>query len=134
LSLTSSATGSRHCLATLMLYHSHILQTCSSAWHWRHSSSRRSGKLRSASEPPHFQQTRATASLPLRLLVAGRDLVVAATDEFDQADAVAEGIGQHGDLAPVVGLHLGLEARAGVARPVERSFDLIDHEIQVHRR
>src|SRR5215469_3834871 len=35
--------------------------TCSSAWHFGHSSSLRSGRLRAANDAPHFQQTRSCA-------------------------------------------------------------------------
>ena len=54
----SSIVGSRHCLATLVSYSTHIRQTCSSARHFGHSSRRRSGSDNSASDTPHFQQTR----------------------------------------------------------------------------
>src|SRR5687767_7006711 len=100
-----------------MLYHSHILQTCSSAWHWRHSSRRRRGRLRSASETPHFQQTSDMAGSSMRRLgglrvVAGGDFVIAFADELDQADAMTEWVGKHGDLAPGVGLDIRFQPRA----------------------
>src|SRR6185503_10017963 len=63
----------------------------------------------------------------------GGDLVVAAADELDQADAVTERIGEHGDLAPVVALDRAFQPRAGVARAIHRAVDFAHDDIQVDR-
>src|SRR5450755_4317726 len=54
---TSSAVGSRQCLATFVSYSMHMRQTCSSARHL-HSSKRRRGRLSALKLAPHFQHTR----------------------------------------------------------------------------
>jgi len=45
------------------------------------------------------------------------DLVITAAEELDQAEAVAEGIGQHDDLAPGLGPDFRFGPRAGVTEP-----------------
>src|SRR5687768_17164273 len=52
-------------------------------------------------------------------LLRSRNLVVAAADELEQADAVAERIGKHCDLAPAVGTYVAFEPGAGVAGLVD---------------
>src|SRR6185295_304634 len=76
-SRTSSAVGSRQCLATRVSYSTHMRQTCSSERQALHSSSRRSGSVSSSSEAPHFQQARpcpmAYPLKPLATIYTSRD-------------------------------------------------------------
>ena len=57
-SRTSSAIGSRQCLAYEVSYSTHIRQTCSSELHALHTSRRRNGRLRAEREASQFQQVR----------------------------------------------------------------------------
>ena len=58
--------------------------------------------------------------------------VVAFATELDQAEAVAEWIGQHGD-APATLAHGLLECRPGCNRTCQRGVDVIHHPVQVQR-
>src|SRR5277367_4415752 len=60
------------------------------------------------------------------------DLAVAAAKELDQAEAVAERVGQYGDLAPGVYAGFGLELRAGGDGANERGFELVDDDVNMH--
>src|SRR5277367_3208546 len=76
--------------------------------------------------------TRSTASgngYSSRLPFGIGDLVVAATKEFDQAEAVAERVGQYGDFAPGVDAGFGLERRAGAD---ERGLELVNDDVDMH--
>src|SRR5512138_2107378 len=53
------------------------------------------------------------------------DLVVASSNELDQADAMPERVCEHRDLAPTVGFDRAFESRAGIARSVDGAFDVV---------
>src|SRR6516164_10952 len=89
-----------------------------------------------------FRRVRST-SLPLgpnydSLLSAGRlsglgDLVIAATAEFDQTEAVPEGIRDADDLAPGSAADLGFNRRACALSARQSGFEIPDHHVKMHR-
>src|ERR1700722_8755538 len=73
----------------------------------------------------HWRQCMAGAQSGLRAVpLLLRNLVVAAAEKLDEADAVAERIGQAGDAAPSMRLDLALNRRARRARAGARGRDV----------
>jgi hypothetical protein len=60
--------------------------------------------------------------------------VVAAAEELDETNAVAEGIGHVGDAAPVIGLDLTLDRGAGFNCPADNGLKFQDDKIEMHWR
>jgi hypothetical protein len=63
-----------------------------------------------------------------------RDLVIPPPQEFDQAEAVAEGVGKEREFPPAVCLCCLLERRAGCQGAIHRGVDILHDDVQVHRR
>ena len=63
-----------------------------------------------------------------------RDFVVAAIQELDETDAVAERVGHGRDLSPIVGPDIAFERGAGLQRAVDGFADVFDDDIEMHRR
>src|SRR5690348_811911 len=62
------------------------------------------------------------------------DLIIALAAELDEAETVAEGIREVGDMAPLMSLDLTLEdgtLRLGLRR---RRLHIFHHDVEMHRR
>jgi hypothetical protein len=62
------------------------------------------------------------------------DLVVAATEKLDHAEAVTEGIDHVSNVPPAVGLDCPLSESSGLLRPRRRDVDVGHHDVEMHRR
>jgi hypothetical protein len=60
------------------------------------------------------------------------DFVIAAAKELDQTEAVAERVGQDGDVAPNLDLGFALELGAGSKSARQGGLDIIDDQIEMH--
>src|SRR3989442_3236039 len=62
------------------------------------------------------------------------DFIISAASELDQTESVPERIGHHRDVPPTVRAHFTLERAACSTCPFDRSANVFDREVQVHRR
>jgi hypothetical protein len=69
-------------------------------------------------------------------LLGGRssDIIISGADEFQDAEPVTEGIVHHSDATPRERLNVAFKFGPGRQRAVDRSFNILDLKIEVHRR
>src|SRR5690606_7813323 len=69
-----------------------------------------------------------------RIAILVGDLVVASPQELHEAEAVPEGIGHQRELSPPLNRHRLLDRRPGRNRALHGFLDVVDDEIEMHRR